>query len=482
MLFNSLDFALFLPIVFVVYWLIPKEHYRMQNLWIALASYFFYGWWDWRFLSLIVLSTLVDYTAASQIFKSPSKATKNLWLGISLTVNLGLLGYFKYANFFIENFEAAFSFFGGTVSGNHLNIILPVGISFYTFQTLSYTLDVHKGKLKPSQDLIAFTTYVAFFPQLVAGPIERARHLLPQFNKPRTFDRERANDGLRQILWGLVKKVIIADNAAVYVNQIFEHHQEMSAAYLLLGMFLFYVQIYGDFSGYSDIAIGTARLFGITLSPNFLFPYFSRDFAELWRRWHISLTNWFRDYVYVPLMKNRNKHGKYYPVLIVFIQFTVTGFWHGAQWKYILWGVLLAALFVPTMFKDNSKRTRGTVAEGRVLPNFREWRQLIWMNIQIVFVLFIFRMKDIQEGISYLGAFFTGSGEAHLQYGEDLWITLVLIILFFVLEWLGRFDSHALGSIPDKIPKGMKWAFFYLLLFSILYFKAPEQEFIYFDF
>ena len=326
MLFNSLDFAIFLPIVFVLYWFVSNRNLQLQNSLIIAASLLFYGWWDWRFLSLILFSTLVDFNIGKRLKLEQNKGRRKVLLWTSIVVNLGLLVFFKYYNFFVDNFIAAFSLFGQPIQGNTLNIILPVGISFYTFQTLSYTIDVYRKNLEPTQDIVAFTAFVCFFPQLVAGPIERATNLLPQFYKKRTFEYEKAVDGMRQILWGLFKKVVIADNCAEYANLIFNNYQDYSGSTLLLGAIFFTFQIYGDFSGYSDIAIGTSRLFGFNLMQNFATPYFSRDIAEFWRRWHISLSTWFRDYLYIPL--GGSKGGTWMKVRNTFIIFLISGFWH----------------------------------------------------------------------------------------------------------------------------------------------------------
>jgi D-alanyl-lipoteichoic acid acyltransferase DltB (MBOAT superfamily) len=326
MIFNSIDFAVFLPIVFFLYWFVTNKNLKLQNLLIVLASYTFYGWWDWRFLSLMLFSTLIDYSIGRGLLKQEGITKRKILLWSSIIVNLGLLGFFKYYNFFIENFVEAFTFFGLEISASSLNIILPVGISFYTFQTLSYSIDIYRRKLEPTKDFIAFAAFVSFFPQLVAGPIERATNLLPQFYKKRKFDLVSASDGLRQILWGLFKKVVIADNCAEIANIIFNNSGDYSGGTLLLGAVFFTFQIYGDFSGYSDIAIGTSRLFGFNLMQNFKFPYFSRDIAEFWRRWHISLSTWFRDYLYIPLGGSRG--GTFMKVRNTFIIFIVSGFWH----------------------------------------------------------------------------------------------------------------------------------------------------------
>ncbi|MDX1471726.1 MAG: MBOAT family O-acyltransferase, partial [Flavobacteriaceae bacterium] len=328
MLFNSVEFAIFFPLVFAIYWLIGRRNLTLQNLFVLLASYTFYAFWDWRFLGLIIFSTLVDYSVGILLSKNFSKVKRKVLLGTSIALNLGLLGFFKYYNFFIESFVNAFSLFGQELRYSSLYIILPVGISFYTFQTLSYTIDIYRGKLSPTRNLLVFAAFVSFFPQLVAGPIERANHLLPQFLNKRNFSYQAASDGLRQILWGLFKKMVIADNCAVFVDRFFGDYQDYSGSTLLLGAFFFTIQIYCDFSGYSDIAIGTARLFGFDLMKNFNFPYFSRNIAEFWRRWHISLTTWFRDYVYIPM--GGSWGSKAMQIRNTIVVFLIIGLWHGA--------------------------------------------------------------------------------------------------------------------------------------------------------
>ena len=351
MLFNTFDFAIFLPIVFSIYWIVRKN-LTLQNLFIVLASYVFYAWWDWRFLILIIFSSIVDFFIAKNIQNTNTVSKRKYLLLVSVIVNLGFLSYFKYFNFFLDNFVDVFTFFGARISKSSLNIVLPVGISFYTFQTLSYTIDVYRRQLKATNQLIPFLAYVSFFPQLVAGPIERATNLLPQFLNSRNFDREKAIQGLNLMVWGFFKKMVIADNCANYANQIFEKYDQMDSLSLLLGGVYFSFQIYCDFSGYSDIAIGLGRLFGFDLMKNFNYPYFSRNVAEFWRRWHISLSTWFRDYLYIPLGGNRVS--KAISLRNIFIIFSVSGFWHGANWTFIVWGLLHALCFVPSfLLKKN---------------------------------------------------------------------------------------------------------------------------------
>jgi len=354
----------------MLYWFVANKYLKLQNLLIVAASYLFYGWWDWRFLSLIIFSTVVDYSVGLGLAKAEDKTKRKALLWTSIIVNLGFLGFFKYYNFFLDNFITAFSFFGTEIKSSSLNIILPVGISFYTFQTLSYSIDVYKRKLEPTRDFIAFSAFVSFFPQLVAGPIERATHLLPQFYAKRTFQYSKAVDGMRQILWGLFKKIVIADNCSKYANLIFNNSADYTGSTLVLGVLFFTFQIYGDFSGYSDIAIGTARLFGFNLMRNFAFPYFSRDIAEFWRRWHISLSTWFRDYLYIPLGGSRG--GTWMKVRNTFIIFIVSGFWHGANWTFIVWGALNAIYFLPLLLTKNNRKNLEIVAQGKFLPTLEE--------------------------------------------------------------------------------------------------------------
>ena len=354
MLFNSLDFAIFLPIVFVLYWFVTQRSLRLQNLFLLIASYLFYAWWDYRFLVLIAVSTVVDFWVGKALADQSKKQIRRYLLYLSLTVNLGLLGFFKYYNFFVDSWVEAWSAFDISMNINTLNIILPVGISFYTFQTLSYTIDVYRKRIEPTDQFIQFAAFVSFFPQLVAGPIERASHLLPQFRIKREFDSKIAISGFYLIIWGLFKKVVIADNCAFFVNQIFDGSMGYTSMELFLGAVLFGFQIYGDFSGYSDIAIGVARLFGFSLMTNFSFPYFSRDIAEFWRRWHISLSTWFRDYLYIPLGGSR---GNYWNQLRnVMIVFLVSGFWHGANWTFIMWGLVHALYFIPLLLLNRNRR------------------------------------------------------------------------------------------------------------------------------
>ena len=482
MLFNSLEFLLFLPIVFLLYWFVFGKKLKAQNILIAISSYVFYGWWDWRFLSLILFSTLVDYTIGRLLLKENDQFKRKVFLWISILVNLGFLGFFKYYNFFLDNFIQAFTFLGYEIKGNSLNIILPVGISFYTFQTMSYTIDVYKNKLTPTKDFISFSAFVSFFPQLVAGPIERATNLLPQFYKKREFNYPLAVEGMRQILWGLFKKIVIADNCAEYANIIFNGSEDLSGSTLILGALFFTFQIYGDFSGYSDIAIGTARLFGFNLMKNFAFPYFSRDIAEFWRRWHISLSTWFRDYLYIPLGGSRG--GLWMKIRNTFLIFIVSGFWHGANWTFIIWGALNALYFLPLLLRGNNRSNLNVVAENGFLPSFKEILQVLSTFSLTVLAWIFFRADSVTHAIGIISEIFSSSvfsipdfTNRHIAF---YFMPLIFIFIFF--EWIGRREEFAISKIELKWNKPIRHIVYYTILLAIVVYGGKEQQFIYFQF
>jgi len=477
MLFNSLDFAIFLPLVFILYWIFLNKNLKLQNFFLLVVSYIFYGWWDWRFLALIFISSMVDYFVGLKL-RNSEDLNRKYYLYLSLFINLGLLGFFKYYNFFIISFIDTFTFFGIPFEATSLKIILPVGISFYTFQTLSYTIDIYKNKLKPTKDIVQFMAFVSFFPQLVAGPIERATNLLPQFAKKRKFNYLKAVDGLKQILWGLFKKIIIADNCAEYVNLVFDNSADYNGGTLLLGAILFAFQIYGDFSGYSDIAIGTARLFGFNLTQNFAVPYFSRDIAEFWRRWHISLSTWFRDYLYIPLGGSRGSLFK--KIRNIFIIFVVSGFWHGAAWTFIVWGFLHALYFLPLLLFNTNRDNLGTVAEGKVFPSIKELYNMSITFILVALALVVFRADNIGHAYAYLSKVFSLSV---INYPEILPIkTILFLIGFIIIEWFGRKEEYGIEKVFNAWSKPLRWGIYYVFIFIILYFSGKNQDFIYFQF
>lgn len=516
MLFNSLEFAFFLPIVFLLYWFLTPSgvngpryslfHYwhvseqtalNIQNAFVLVASYVFYGWWDWRFLLLIAFTSFCSWGSGLLINPSrpPHKGrrlfTPKFWMIANIVLNLGILAVFKYYDFFVSEFG---QLFGISTDSLLLKIILPVGISFYTFQALSYSIDVYRQKIEPTKDIIAFFAFISFFPQLVAGPIERATNLLPQFLNKRTFSYDQATDGMRQILWGLFKKIVVADNCATYVDQVWATYDTQTGSTLLLAAILFTFQIYGDFSGYSDIAIGTAKLFGIKLMRNFNNPYFSRDIAEFWRRWHISLTTWFRDYVYIPLggsrpevpahIKNPDRYKKWIIVRNTFVIFLLSGFWHGANWTFIAWGAYHALLFLPLILLGKNRKYTNQVAEGRFLPTWKECGQMLLTFALVVLGWIIFRAETITQAWDIIESIFSKSlftipWLRNRYFYIPLFTCLVLQIL---TEWINRQKSHPfdLSSINNHT---VKYLIYFVIISLIIFFTPPTPSpFIYFQF
>lgn len=481
MLFNSIDFAIFLPIVFILYWFVFQKNLNLQNVLLLIASYVFYAWWDWRFLFLIIFSSYFNFYIGLAINRSQNNKLRKKLLWLSLVVNLGFLGFFKYFNFFIDSFIDAFSLLGYQIENPlSLKIVLPVGISFYTFQTLSYTIDIYKKKLKPTNNWIAFFVYVSFFPQLMAGPIERATNLLPQFYKKRKFDYIFAREGMRQILWGLFKKVVVADNCATYANEIFNNYESYSGSTLLVGALFFTFQIYADFSGYSDMAIGISKLFGFDLMKNFSFPYFSRDIAEFWRRWHISLTTWFRDYVYIPLGGSRGS--LMMKIRNTFLIFLISGLWHGANWTFVVWGLINALYFMPLLILDKNRKNIETVALGRLMPSLKELFQMTTTFFLIVFAWIFFRAETVNHALNYIDKMFSWS---FFQMPKIFSLVIVIItMLFITIEWIQRNKDYGLQLQNTLVGdyKLIRWFIYFILVFIICFLKGSEQEFIYFQF
>lgn len=502
MLFNSIEFLVFLPIVFLIYWAIGYARIndslklRLQNAFVVVASYVFYGWWDYKFLLLIAFTSLCSYASGLLIDKSKRCIVYGVrcinwakfWLITNIVINLGILAVFKYYDFFVREFGVLF---GISTESLLLRIILPVGISFYTFQALSYSIDVYRGNIKPTKDIIAFFAFISFFPQLVAGPIERATNLLPQFLQKRTFNYEQGVDGMRQILWGLFKKIVVADNCAMYVDQVWSTYDTQSGSSLLLAAVLFTFQIYGDFSGYSDIAIGTAKLFGIKLMRNFNNPYFSRDIAEFWRRWHISLTTWFRDYVYIPLGGSRPnvvEGGKWKveskkKLIIVrntFVIFLLSGFWHGANWTFIAWGAYHAVLFLPLILLGMNRKYTNQVAEGRWLPTWKEAGQILLTFILAVIGWIIFRATSISEALCIMKGICDVSLFSMPMVIVGLKKALFFIVVMLGVEWIDRDKEHALSL--SGLPQWARFIILYILILVMLEFMGDSQSFIYFQF
>ena len=478
MFFNSLNFALFLPIVFLLYWFVFNKNYKYQNILLLVASYFFYACWDYRFLFLLVFSTFLDYFTGIKMYEAGNEKLKKFWFWLSISINLGFLGFFKYYNFFITSFEQAILNLGIHIDVWTLKVILPVGISFYTFHGLSYVIDIYYNRIKPEKNFIEYSVFVSYFPLLVAGPIERATHLLPQIQRERTFNYHYAIDGLKQILWGLFKKIVVADNCAKLVTTIFAGSDHLSGSTLALGAIFFAFQIYGDFSGYSDIALGVSKLFGIDLLRNFAFPYFSRDIAEFWRRWHISLSTWFRDYLYIPL--GGSKGGTWLKVRNTFIIFLVSGFWHGANWTFLVWGLLHAIYFLPLLLLNKNRTHLETIASGTTFPTFKEAASMLSTFSLVCIAWVFFRANTVTQAVHYLQSMFSWSlftKPSLVPFKE-----FSILFLFIILEWMGREQQYAIAKIGASNPRWVRWSLYYAIIIMLFLFMGKEETFIYFQF
>lgn len=469
MLFNSIDFVVFLPIVFVLYWFVVNRNIKHQNIFLLVTSYIFYGWWDWRFLSLIIVSSFVDYYVGKGLVKTTGTRKRKWLLTTSILVNLGFLGFFKYYNFFLDSFVSAFRILGTPISSQGLNIILPVGISFYTFQTLSYTIDIYKKKIQPTHDIIAFFAFVSFFPQLVAGPIERAANLLPQFFNKRRFSYAMFSNGIRMIIWGFFLKIVVADRAAIYVNAVYNNVDNHEGLSFMLATVLFAFQIYGDFAGYSLIAIGTAKMFGFDLMTNFRRPYFSASVSEFWKRWHISLSTWFRDYLYIPLGGSRVAKPRWF--FNLFITFLISGLWHGANWTFVFWGGLNGIYLIAEiiLFKNRNKNFINVLAT------------FLFINLAWVF----FRANSIADAFYIVKTTLSNPGKLYIGNGADVTAPLYALLSIFILllvEIKKEYFNTLFSDTPKKIVL-LRISVYSFLVFTILYLGVfSESQFIYFQF
>ncbi|WP_045225638.1 MBOAT family O-acyltransferase [Methyloterricola oryzae] len=486
MLFNSAEYALFLPIVFFAYVVSGLISLRAQNIVLIVAGYVFYGWWDWRFLSLIVLTSIIDFAAGYGMDVTPDGKARRWMMFSSLAANLGILGFFKYYNFFISSFVDAFAGIGISVNVPSLNVILPIGISFYTFQSLTYTIDIYQRKLRATRDPVVFMAYVAFFPQLLAGPIERAVHMLPQFSNPRHITPQGFASGLRQITWGLFCKLVVADNCAVIVNRIFEQPAPIQGSLIFVAAFFFAFQIYGDFSGYSHIACGSARLLGFELMQNFATPYFSQSMPEFWRRWHISLSSWFRDYVYIPLGGNRGTRLRQAGNILT--TFTVSGLWHGASWTFVIWGFLNGLFCLPRLFIGEPLGR--FVASGRWPVRLATVTFRMGITFLLTLVAWIFfRAKTVGQAYDAIASLVsptlltdpTASLRALGLLSTTLYAGLGVASLL-ALEWVQRDKAYALDI--ETRPATLRWAAYAAMVGMIVTLRYTGQtlDFIYFQF
>jgi len=486
MVFNSFEFLIFFAVLFFLYYSFLKEKTNLQNILLLFASYFFYAWANWKILPLLIVSTLIFYGLGLAVFKSENLKRKNLYFISGIIIGIAVLIYFKYMNFFIDSFLLLFENIGFQTNLHTFNIIVPVGISFYTFRLLSYLIDINRGKYEPEKNIIAFATYVAFFPSILSGPIDRPDTFIPQIKAKRPFVSGLAIDGLRQILWGAFKKMVVADNIAPIVNQIFENQDSMPANRLLLGAIFYTFQMYGDFSGYTDMAIGIAKLFGFKITKNFNYPLFAQNISDFWRRWHISLTSWLTDYIFMPLNVKWRDWGKWGMIFAIIINFTICGLWHGANWTFVVWGFYHGLLFIPIILSGAMfKKTKITTNQWN-LPSFKVFVKILLTFCLVTLGLIIFRAESISHAFSYITRLFSPSLFS-LNIGEydvgriKVIISFIMILILLAIEWSGRNGEHALSGLNIK-QKWIRYSLYYFIIYCILVYKGGEQQFIYFQF
>lgn len=480
MVFNSLNFVTFFSVVFLLYWFAAKN-IKLQNIVLLVSSYVFYAFWDWRFVSLLLFTSLFNFVLGYQMGKTNNPKGRKRLLHIGMIVSIGLLVYFKYTNFFITSFIEVLNKLHVNPDIQVVNIILPLGISFFTFRNLAYLIDINKGKIEPTTDWVAFFTFVAFFPSLISGPIDKAGMLIPQLEKKRVFNKDQTIDGLRQILWGWFKKAVIADNCAAITNYIFNHYHILPASSIAAALFFYAIQIYADFSGYSDMAIGIAHLLGINITRNFDFPFFAQNISEFWRKWHISLTTWVTEYVFTPLSIAFRDYGKVGIILAILINFLLIGIWHGPNWTFVLFGLLHGCYYIPLIVRGRniSKKKKETTN-----TSFADIRNMVGTFLLVMFAFVLFRSDSVAQAVDIYSALFSKSlfSRPVFEKSNFALYTLLMICFFMILEWIGRYGQHALATIGAKWPTPLRWSFYYVTVVIVFLFAASNQQFIYFQF
>lgn len=481
MVFNSLSFFIFFGFFFILYWFVLNKNLKCQNLLILLGSYVFYSLVNWRFLPLLIGVSAVNFYLGYLIEKTTNLQYRRWLLNIGLLQGIGGLGFFKYSNFFISSFNDAFQSLNINFNLQTLNIIVPLGISFFTFRILSYLLDVDKGKIRPTKDWVVFFNYVSFFPSLLSGPIDKAKSLVPQLEKKRVFDYNQATDGMRQILWGLFKKVVIADNCAPISDQFFANYQTLPANSLLLNAFLYTIQVYADFSGYSDMAIGFARLIGFNITKNFDFPFFAESIPEFWRKWHISLTTWMTEYVFTPLSISFRNFGKSGVIMAILVNLTIVGIWHGAKWNNVFYGFIHGCYFIPYILGGTWNKKK-KMMKGKLFPSIRKFLNILGTFTLVMLTFIIFRSETITQALDYYSRLFSVSLFS-IPLIPAGWIytsvTLAFICLMFAIEWNGRYKEHGIADLGANWPIPLRWGFYLGVILLIIVFGGSQQDFIY---
>jgi alginate O-acetyltransferase complex protein AlgI len=480
MVFNSLAFAFFLLIVFLLYWFVFKKSAKIQNILLLLASVVFYCIAEWKFIFLLAASGGINFYLAKHIAKKAEGATRKMFFYFGIIVNVGILLYFKYFNFFVEGFVSLFNYSGFNIEFTPFHILLPLGISFFTFQMIGYLIDVNNEEVEPTNELLGFLIYVSYFPKILSGPIERIQRFLPQFQKKREFDYGLAVEGLRQILWGLFKKVVIADNCTPIVNTIFNDYQNLNGITLLLGAFFYLISVYADFSGYSDMACGVSKLFNIRITNNFAFPFFSTNISGFWKKWHISLTTWMMDYVFTPLNFILRAYKKTGLALSIFSTFLLVGLWHGANLTYVVFGILQGLYFLPLILKGSMAQSQN-VAQGKLVPTIKELVGMLGLFILISITFILLRAENVSQAFIYVSGIFSWS---FFSFPKGIMVLKFMAVIsgLFIIEWIGRDHEFAISKLGLNWNRVFRFGFYYALIVAIFWFSGTEAEFIYFQF
>jgi len=482
MIFNSIEFLIFFIIVFSLYYFVLKEKTKPQNILLLVASYVFYAWANWKILPLLAVTTAVFYGLGIVAFEAKTEKRKSLFTIVGVVFGLGTLLYFKYFNFFISSFRDLFELFGLQINRHTFKIIVPIGISFYTFRLLSYIIDIQRGKIEPTRDIIAFAAYVAFFPCILAGPIDRPATLIPQLQSKRVFDYPLAVDGVRQFLWGLFKKTLIADNCAIYVNQVFESYQNQTGSTLLLAAIFYSFQMYADFSGYTDMAIGVAKVLGFRVTKNFDYPYFAQNIAEFWRKWHISLTSWLTDYVFMPLNVKWRDWGKWGMILAIIVNFVLCGLWHGDNWTFVLWGFYHGLLFIPLILSGAMYKKNKIETYKCGFPKLKVLLKIMLTFGLVTLGMVLFRAESIEQAFEYLGGMINKNLLSMPLLMDRTYYIPVFILIMLIVEWVGRKNQFGLEKLGITWKPVYRYAMYYAVVLLILLFGGKEQVFIYFQF
>ncbi len=485
MVVNSFSFLIFFIVVFFIYYFPLKENTKLQNWFLLFSSYFFYGFADWRMIPVILTATFIFFKLGILINNASSTKKASQFTTLGIILGIGVLFYFKYFNFFIESFSNLFNLIGLKININTFNIIMPLGVSFFIFKLISYIIEINREKIKPTNNIIIFSTYIAFFPTILSGPIDRPNTFIPQLQKKRKFNYDLAVDGSKQILWGLFQKMVIADNTAPIVNNIWENFSNQSGSVLLITAILYSFQLYADFAGYSNMAIGVGKILGFNITKNFNYPFFSKNIAEFWRKWHMSLTSWLTDYVFIPLNIKFRQYGKQGIILAIIINMITVGIWHGANWTFIVFGLFHGLLFIPLILSGSVFKKKKISVNKYNLPKFIDFIKIIGTFLLVTLSLIIFRAENVTQAINYTSNIISKSliSFPHFQEKSHLLTLIILITIFIIVEWQGKNNDYPIKNIKNIKNRYLRWSIYSLIIFIIgLYMQTNQSPFIYFQF